>query len=152
MYDTIFKISFGHITVYTHTNYFISEMAFVLLVTVYFSCNWGIVTFKGGAGDVYSVQKCLMRQWWKSQAGLKTQKALTEVLAAWRTEHPHAFIPGFEPTGLVGIWRHNSGHCCTVGWVTQCSREEMAPLSLLLALARDLHIFLLEALKEYKKD
>lgn len=66
-------------------------------------------------------------------------------------EHPHVFITGFDPAGLVGIWRHYAGHCCTAGWVTQCSREELAPLSLLLALARDLHIFLLEALKEYKK-
>lgn len=32
------------------------------------------------------------------------------------------------------------------------AEEELAPLSLLLALARDLHIFLLEALKEHKKD
>lgn len=67
-------------------------------------------------------------------------------------EHPYVFITGFDPAGLVGIWRHNAGHCCTAGWVTQCSREGLALLSLLLALARDLHIFLLEALKEYKKD
>lgn len=37
------------------------------------------------------------------------------------------------------------------GWVALSSGEGLAPLSLLLALARDLHIFLLEALKEYKK-
>lgn len=68
-----------------------------------------------------------------------------------RREHPYVFITGFDPAGLVGIKRHYAGHCGTVGWVTQCSREGLAPLSLLLALARDLHIFLLEALKEYKK-
>lgn len=60
-------------------------------------------------------------------------------------EDPHVFITGSDPAGLVGICRHYAGR------VTQSSRAEPAPLSVLLALARDLHIFLLEALKEYKK-
>lgn len=68
-----------------------------------------------------------------------------------RREHPHAFITGFDPGGLVRSCRLYAGHCCTAGWVTQCREKELAPLLLLLALARDLHIFLLDALKEYKK-
>lgn len=37
------------------------------------------------------------------------------------------------------------------GWVAPSSGDGPTLLSLLLALARDLHTFLLDALKEYKK-
>lgn len=64
--------------------------------------------------------------------------------------HP-AFSAGFEPASLAESAGHYAGHRHTVGRVARYSRGGPAPLSLQLALARDLHTFLLEALKKYKK-
>lgn len=62
----------------------------------------------------------------------------------------HPAFTTFDPAGLAVITGHYAGHSCTSGWVTRCSRGGPAPLSLQLALARDLHTFLFEALKKYK--
>lgn len=59
-------------------------------------------------------------------------------------------LPTFDPAGLAVITGHYAGHSFTIGWVTRYSRGGPAPLSLQLALARDLHTFLFEALKKYK--
>lgn len=129
--------------------------------TVYFPCNWSIVPCSHSKDvDVFYFS-------WRCLLCPKTFNAPVVKIIAWlytyRKHWPRYWLVDAQnihmysllvliQRALLGIWKLYAGHCCTVGWVTRCSREELAPLSLLLALARDLHIFLLEALKEYKKD